>query len=97
MGDPIKYSASVNKIENWQTKCSSLKERLAYAVNNEEFSDVVFLVGPSKEVIRCNKFILCISSPVFETMFSTRWEPNEMEIQVPDVESGPFRAFLKVN
>jgi hypothetical protein len=97
MAEPLKCPpGGSHKVENWQSKFPTLKERLAYAVSNEEFSDIVFLVGSNKEPIRCNKFMLSVSSPVFEAMFSGRWELRETEILIPDAEPGPFRYFLKV-
>ena len=60
---------------NWQTTRPSIRERNAFMFNNDLFSDVKFVVhrsdreSESKQVIPAHKFVLSISSPVFEAMF----------------------------
>ena len=60
---------------NWQTKRPTIRERTKFIFNNHRFSDVKFVVrktdgeSESKQVIPAHKFVLSISSPVFEAMF----------------------------
>ena len=62
-------------------------------INNDLFSDVKFVVrgGPngeseSKQVIRAHRFILSISSPVFEAMFYGELAETGDSIELPDCE-----------
>ena len=60
--------------------------------NNELFSDVKFVArGPngeseSKQVIPAHKFVLSISSPVFEAMFYGELAETRGSIELPDCE-----------
>ena len=65
-------------------------------LNEEKDCDVTFLVGPSKERIPCHQLFLKARSPVFQAMFSGRWNEGNKEIKIPDVDPVTFRAFLKV-
>ena len=59
--------------ENWQRP--AIKERTKFLFNNDHLSDIKFVVrkmdgeSKSKKVIPAHKFVLSISSPVFESMF----------------------------
>ena len=62
---------------NWQTRRSTIAERIRFIFNNQLLSDVKFVVPASmsesettcKKVIPAHKFVLAISSPVFFAMF----------------------------
>ena len=55
--------------------------------NNLRFSDVKFLVRKMEdEVIPAHKFVLSISSPVFEAMFYGELADTRDSIQLPDCE-----------
>ena len=60
---------------NWQTKKLTIRERSEFIFNNDLFSDVRFVVSgvigkcENKKSIPAHKFVLSISSPVFEAMF----------------------------
>ena len=60
--------------------------------NNDLFSDVKFVVrktdgeSESKEVIPAHKFVLSISSPVFEAMFYGELAETRDSIELPDCE-----------
>lgn len=56
--------------DQWQTNCSSLRDRNKFVFNRELFSDVRFLVGRAdKTSIPAHRYILAISSPVFSSLF----------------------------
>ena len=61
--------------ENWQMTRPTIKERTKFVFNNDRLSDIKFVVckmdgeSESKQVIPAHKFVLSISSPVFESMF----------------------------
>ena len=60
--------------------------------NNELFSDVKFVArgtngeSESKQVIPAHKFVLSISSPVFEAMFNGDLAETTDSIELPDCE-----------
>ena len=60
--------------------------------NNDLFSDVKFVVrktdgeSESKQVIPAHKFVLSISSPVFEAMFYGKLAETKQSIELPDCE-----------
>uniref|UniRef100_T1JC60 BTB domain-containing protein n=1 Tax=Strigamia maritima TaxID=126957 RepID=T1JC60_STRMM len=77
-----------------------LAQRAAALFDNEEFSDVTFLVGPDEEKswrFPAHKLILSISSPVFEVMFTSGLlEANKHpEIPVTDVDPTAFENLLR--
>ena len=77
---------------NWQTTRPSIRERNALMFNNDLFSDVKFVVrrsdreSVSKQVIPAHKFVLSISSPVFEAMFYGELAETTDSIELPDCE-----------
>ena len=79
--------------KNWQTTKPTIREKSKYMFNNDLFSDVKFVVreGPSgesesKQVIPAHKFVLSISSPVFEAMFYGELAETTDAIELPDCE-----------
>ncbi|KAL9980020.1 hypothetical protein ACROYT_G008551 [Oculina patagonica] len=78
--------------KNWQTTRPTIKERSKYMFNNDLFSDVKFVVpkaineSESKQVIPAHKFVLSISSPVFEAMFYGELAETGDSIELPDCE-----------
>ena len=78
--------------KKWQTLKATIRERSKYMFNNNLFSDVKFVArGPngeseSKQVIPAHKFVLSISSPVFEAMFHGKLAETRGSIELPDCE-----------
>ena len=78
--------------ENWQTKRSTVTERMSFIFNTEILSDVKFVVAvstgesESKKVIPAHKFVLAISSPVFFAMFCGQMAESTDSIELPDCE-----------
>ncbi|XP_068696396.1 BTB/POZ domain-containing protein 6-like [Montipora foliosa] len=80
--------------EDWQTKRPTIRERTKFMLNNDLFSDVKFVVrksnsddeSESKQVIPAHKFVLSISSPVFEAMFYGELAETSGCIELPDCE-----------
>jgi len=79
--------------ENWQTTRPTIRERSKFMFNNDLFSDVKFVVqtaaqgeSESKQVIPAHKFVLSISSPVFEAMFYGELAETLDSIELPDCE-----------
>ena len=78
---------------NWQTTRPTIRERSKFMFNNDLFSDVKFVVqtgaqgeSESKQVIPAHKFVLSISSPVFEAMFYGELAETTDTIELPDCE-----------
>ena len=77
---------------NWQTTRPTIRERVKFVFNSDRFSDIKFVVqkmdGESerKRVIPAHKFVLSISSPVFEAMFYGELAETEDSIELPDCE-----------
>ena len=78
--------------ENWQTTRLTIRERSKFIFNNDLFSDVKFLArstdgeSESKQVIPAHRFMLSISSPVFEAMFYGELAETRNHIELPDCE-----------
>ena len=78
--------------KNWQTTRPTITERSKFMFNNDLFSDVKFAVhktdgeSESKQVIPAHKFVLSISSPVFEAMFYGELAETRDSIELPDCE-----------
>ena len=79
--------------ENWQTTRPTIRERIKFMFNNDLFSDVKFVAqnatqveSESKQVIPAHKFVLSISSPVFEAMFYGELTETTDSIELPDCE-----------
>ena len=87
---PQRIMSTVEK--NWQTTRPTIKERSKFMFNNDLFSDVKFIVpkaiidSESKQVIPAHKFVLSISSPVFEAMFYGELAETRDSIELPDCE-----------
>ena len=89
---------------NWQNKKTTLKERLAYMFNNDLLADVNFVIKNDKNeelpkiVIPAHKFVLSISSSVFDAMFNGQLsdQSGKLEtIEIVDIESNAFMNLLK--
>ena len=78
--------------KNWQTVRPTIRERNKFMFNNELLSDVKFVArgvngeSESKQVIPAHKFVLSISSPVFEAMFYGELAETIDSIELPDCE-----------
>lgn len=96
-------------VHNWQSNKHSVKSRLLYLLNTGALSDVTFLVGgssllmstssstlPTPERFVAHKFVLSMSSAVFDAMFNGQMAMrDDSAIEIPDVEPMAFKALLK--
>ncbi|XP_031566551.1 BTB/POZ domain-containing protein 1-like [Actinia tenebrosa] len=83
---------------DWQTKLSSFKERHLYAYNNSSFCDVEFSVmdaNGDKVTIPANKYVLAISSPVFQAMFYGKSAETGRTIDLPDCTKEGLQEMLR--
>ncbi|XP_031572206.1 BTB/POZ domain-containing protein 6-like [Actinia tenebrosa] len=71
----------------WQTTLPSVRDRSFYALNNSLFCDVEFSVVDSsgdKVNIPVHKYVLAISSPVFQAMFYGQLAETRQVVDLPD-------------
>ena len=98
-GQVKKNYVTVAVDHNWQASKSTVKDRLAFMFNNELMADVHFIVGGRSggniERIPAHKFVLSISSAVFDAMFNSRMATTECEIELPDIEPAAFLSLLR--
>jgi len=82
---------------HWQTSKKTIKERVEFMFNNEHLADVFFIVGKgsSAQRIPAHKFVLSVSSAVFDAMFNSVLGADSDEIELPDVEPAAFFALLR--
>ena len=87
--------------ENWQTTRPTIRERTKFVFNNDRLSDIKFVVrkmdgeSESKQVIPAHKFVLSISSPVFEAMFYGELAETKDFIELPDCEYESLLEFFR--
>ena len=92
-------SFAEDRQEHWQTTRPTIKERSKFMFNNDRLSDVRFVVptadgeSKSKKVIPAHKFVLSISSPVFEAMFYGELAETKDSIELPDCE---YKSLLEL-
>lgn len=71
-----------------------VERRLRHFFNDEEFSDVTFLVQGQK--VYGHKMVLSIVSDCFRAMFTTGFRESEaMEIEIPDCSHASFLAVME--
>ena len=86
---------------NWQTARPTIRERAKFMLNNDRLSDVKFVAAnsngetESKQVIPAHKFILAISSPVFEAMFYGELAEIKETIELPDCDYESLLELLR--
>ena len=76
------------------TSLQLLERRLCHFFNDEEFSDVTFLVQGQK--VYGHKMVLSIVSDCFRAMFTTGFRESEaLEIEIPDCTHAAFLAVME--
>ncbi|KAK3710129.1 hypothetical protein QZH41_001609 [Actinostola sp. cb2023] len=83
---------------NWQTQLSTVRERNEYAFNKSLFCDVEFSVvdaNGDKVTIPANKYILAISSPVFEAMFYGKLAETKPTIDLSECSKEGLHELLR--
>ncbi|XP_031562041.1 BTB/POZ domain-containing protein 6-B-like [Actinia tenebrosa] len=82
----------------WQTKLSSFKERNMYAYDKSLFFDVELSVmdaNGDKVTIPAHKYVLAISSPVFEAMFYGELAETGRTIELPECTKEGLQEMLR--
>lgn len=80
----------------FQASSKTLKRYVRHLCNNNQFSDINFLVGNGnqKQRMSAHKIILSSWSTVFEAMFCGSLATKSDEIEIPDVEPAAFINLL---
>lgn len=70
---------------NWQSQKTTVKERLAFLFNTDTMADVNFLIGkePFTQLVPAHKFVLSMSSAVFDALFNGGMATTESVIEIP--------------
>lgn len=94
------FKEKITNETDWQSKLSSLQERMLYMFRDELLVDVTFIVDPNNEEKGNNKFsahklVLGSTSPVFYSMFYGELKEKSDVINIPDVTVDAFRCLLK--
>ncbi|XP_071745059.1 BTB/POZ domain-containing protein 6-B-like [Lepeophtheirus salmonis] len=94
----VSVYAELNSTDYWQLTKKTMHEKCTFLYLNPYLADVTFNVGSTdSKKITAHKFILCIGSPVFLTMFMGGFEESVrgmVHIHVPDVDPYTFKALL---
>ena len=80
---------------DWQNNFEALAKCSGYALDNQLYTDVCFLVGPNKDRVPAHRLILTLRSPVFKSMFFGDLAAGDKEISLPDVELEGFKKMLR--
>lgn len=87
-----------NEVEVWQTKRKTIRERVAFMLNNPLMSDISFVtkdLSGAEVIFSAHKFVLAVSSPVLYAMFYGELAESETKIKLPDCDSESFLEFLR--
>ena len=86
------YKTNMSLEADRQTTRPTIRERTKFMLNNDRLSDVKFVAANSNgesqstQVIAAHKFMLAISSPVFEAMFYGELAETKDTIELPDCD-----------
>ena len=87
-----------NEDEVWQTKRKTIRERVAFMLNNPLMSDISFVTKDltgTEVIFSAHKFVLAVSSPVLYAMFYGELAESKTAIELPDCDSESFLEFLR--
>lgn len=71
-----------------------IKERKKLFWNDDRFHDVSFSFPNTNQLLRANKMILALVSPVFEAMFFSDLAEKQDPVNIVDVDIETFQKFL---
>lgn len=87
-----------NEVEVWQTKRKTIRERVAFMLNNPLMSDISFVtkdLSGAEVIFSAHKFVLAVSSPVLYAMFYGELAERKNKVELPDCDSESFLEFLR--
>ncbi|XP_048244872.1 BTB/POZ domain-containing protein 6-like isoform X2 [Haliotis rufescens] len=80
-------------VDNWQAG-KTVTECNLRMLDTEDLSDVTFLVGSEKQVVRAHRYVLVSRSCVFHAMFCGPLAETG-EVIISDIEADIFKEFLR--
>ncbi|XP_067660674.1 BTB/POZ domain-containing protein 6-like [Haliotis asinina] len=86
-------SKTSGMVDDWQAG-KTVTECNRRMLETEEFSDVTFLLGSQKHVVRAHRYVLVSRSCVFNAMFCGPLA-EKGDITIPDIEADIFTQFLR--
>jgi len=89
------------KFLQWRNQCNNIQERWTAAFQKSLFTDMKFLVGEEKKVMKCHSVILTLQSPNFQAKyyqnpFDETGIKHGLEVEVPNYQPKYFSLFLQV-
>lgn len=91
-GTSVKKCSKSGGSTDWRLNLQGLVAKWEYLLENKLFADVTFLVGSSKEHIKCHSLVLKMQSRYFENLFSA----DKREFEVSNCSPRVFNKMLKV-
>ena len=80
---------------DWHSRFLGQKERHEFLIDNQEMSDISFLMGVNRDRVSAHKFLLSTGSPVFYSMFHGELYEKSDEIAIPDLQKDVFINLLR--
>ena len=82
-------------MESSVTRPYRIQNQTKLMINQEELSDVCFLLGPQRRRIYGHKLLLSAGSDVFRAMLFGEWKDSSNEIHIPDITPSAFLTMMK--
>lgn len=92
-GTSLKKCSKSTGSTDWRLNLQGVVAKWDYLLENKLFADVTFLVGTSKEHIKCHSLVLKMQSRYFENLFSS----DKREFEVSNCSPRVFNKMLKVS
>ena len=80
--------------EDWQ-EGKHLKECNLYMLTYEIDCDVTFLVGDTKEAVRCHKYVLASRNSKFSRILHRFRGETDILLSIPDIQRDVFKELIK--
>ena len=82
-------------MESSSSRPYQIQNQTKLMINQEEFSDVCFLLGPRQEKIYGHRVLLSAGSDVFKAMLFGELQESGNEIVVPDISPSAFLIMMR--
>ena len=76
---------------------STAQECFSKILEDEQFCDITFLLGPSKEQVKAHQSFLMARSAMLRANLSDEWGAKDSIIELPQFDPPAFKSFLKVS
>ncbi len=92
-GTTVKKCSKSGGSTDWRLNLPGVVAKWEYLLENKLFADVTFLVGTTKEHIKCHSLVLKMQSRYFESLFAS----DKREFEVSNCSPKVFNKMLKVS